>query len=199
MLGGGDPVGVDRLDVPRVRLSAPARAGSARRSTRVVELGLRARAAARRPRADWATNDSAAAEAAREVVARLLVADVDQLAESPSRRRAARAPPAGRRARRRVRTGSALRLGRAAGPGSKAPSTSRPQTLLEGDRADEVLDVDAAVAQRAAVAVGLGDLGGEGDDALETRLDFAHLAHFRSTVTRRKPCSNALPIRSAAR
>ena len=43
--------------------------------------------------------------------------------------------------------------------------------LLEADLADEVLDVDAAVAQRAAVLVGLGDLGGEGDDALEAGLD----------------------------
>ena len=36
---------------------------------------------------------------------------------------------------------------------------------------DEVLDVDAAVAQRAALLVGLGDLGREGDHALEARLD----------------------------
>jgi hypothetical protein len=43
--------------------------------------------------------------------------------------------------------------------------------LLVGDRADEALDVDAAVAQRATLSVGLRDLGGEGDDALQTRLD----------------------------
>ena len=43
--------------------------------------------------------------------------------------------------------------------------------LLEGHRADQVLDVDAAVAERAALLVGLGDLGREGDDALEARLD----------------------------
>jgi hypothetical protein len=39
--------------------------------------------------------------------------------------------------------------------------------LLEGHVADDVLDVDAAVAERSAVLVGLGDLGGEGDDAFE--------------------------------
>ena len=39
--------------------------------------------------------------------------------------------------------------------------------LLVGHLADEVLDVDAAVPQRATLLVGLGDLGGEGDDALE--------------------------------
>ena len=59
-------------------------------------------------------------------------------------------------------------------PGSKRPSTSRPKTLLEGDGADQLLDVDAAIAQRAAVAVGLGDLGRERDDALEPGLDLAH-------------------------
>ena len=39
--------------------------------------------------------------------------------------------------------------------------------LLERDGADEVLDVVAAVAEGAALLVGLGDLGGEGDDAFE--------------------------------
>ena len=33
--------------------------------------------------------------------------------------------------------------------------------------ADQILDVDTAVAQRAAVLVGLGDLGGEGHHAFE--------------------------------
>ena len=39
--------------------------------------------------------------------------------------------------------------------------------VAEGHPADEVVDVDAAVAQGAALLVGLGDLGLEGDDALE--------------------------------
>jgi len=43
--------------------------------------------------------------------------------------------------------------------------------LLVGDGSDEVLDVDAAVAQRATLSVGLRDLGREGDDSLEARLD----------------------------
>ena len=45
--------------------------------------------------------------------------------------------------------------------------------LLEGHLADQVLDVDAAVAERAALLVGLGDLGREGDYALEARLNLA--------------------------
>ena len=39
--------------------------------------------------------------------------------------------------------------------------------LLVGDRTDEVLDVDAAVAQGATLFIGLCDLGGKGDDAFE--------------------------------
>jgi hypothetical protein len=39
--------------------------------------------------------------------------------------------------------------------------------VAEGDLAGEVLDVHPAVTQRAAVAVGFGDLGAEGDDALQ--------------------------------
>jgi hypothetical protein len=46
---------------------------------------------------------------------------------------------------------------------------------------DQLFDVDAAIAERAALAVGLGDLGLEGDDALEAgferlSLDVAHRA-----------------------
>ena len=40
--------------------------------------------------------------------------------------------------------------------------------------ADELLDVDPAIAERAAFAVGLGDLRLDGDDALETRLEVVH-------------------------
>ncbi len=46
--------------------------------------------------------------------------------------------------------------------------------LLVGDGADEVLDVVPAVPEGATLLVGLGDLGGEGDDTFETGLDFAH-------------------------
>ena len=50
-----------------------------------------------------------------------------------------------------------------------AVDQQRPH-VAEGDLlADQILDVDAAVAQRAAVLVGLGDLGGEGDNAFQSR------------------------------
>ena len=51
--------------------------------------------------------------------------------------------------------------------------------VLERDPADELLDVDAAVAQRGALLVGLGDLRLERDDTFEAVLD---LGHGRSSV-----------------
>ena len=105
----------------------------------------------------------------REVVARLLVGDVDQLAEAPlgreHRERGLHVDAGVARAH-----GERVRLG-GGRPGLKRAVDEQAPHLLVGDGADEVLDVDAAVAQRAALAVGLGDLGGEGDDALEARLD----------------------------
>ncbi len=46
----------------------------------------------------------------------------------------------------------------------------QPPHVAEGDPVvDQFLDVDAAVPQRAAVLVRLGDLGGEGHDAFQAR------------------------------
>ena len=45
--------------------------------------------------------------------------------------------------------------------------------VTEGDVTGEVLDVHAPVAQRAAVPVGLSDLGLEGDHAFQTRMEAA--------------------------
>ncbi len=55
-------------------------------------------------------------------------------------------------------------------PGLEVTVDEQAPHLLVGDGADEVLDVHAAIAQRASCSVGLGDLGGEGDDAFEARL-----------------------------
>lgn len=60
-------------------------------------------------------------------------------------------------------------------PGSYDPSTSRPPHLLERHPPDEFLDVDAAIAQRRAFLVWLGDLGFEGDDAFQAVLDLGHV------------------------
>ena len=85
----------------------------------------------------------------------------------PKHRREHRHRPPGRRRARR-RCGSRCCTARpAAGPGSKAPSTSRPQTFSNGTRPTRLLDVDAAVAERGTLLVGLGDLGRERDDTLQ--------------------------------
>ncbi len=65
-------------------------------------------------------------------------------------------------------------------PGSNEPSTSRPQTCSNGTLPDQVLDVDPAVAERPTLLVGLGDLGREGDYALETGLNLGNLGHGAS-------------------
>ena len=43
-----------------------------------------------------------------------------------------------------------------------------------GDMADEFLDVDSAVPERAALFVGFGDFGLEGDDAFKSWLEVRH-------------------------
>src|SRR5918997_1058845 len=75
---------------------------------------------------------------------------------------------------------SSMRL---CGPGGRgqaraelAVDQQRPD-VAEGHLADEVLDVDAAVAQGAAVLVGFGDLCLEGDDAFQAGYEVVgHLA-----------------------
>ena len=69
-------------------------------------------------------------------------------------------------------------------PGLERAVHEQAPDLLERDAADELLDVDAAVAQRAALPVGLGDLGREGDDALEAGLDLAHVTSLRARASR---------------
>ena len=59
-------------------------------------------------------------------------------------------------------------------PGSKLAVDQQAPDLLERVAADELLDVDAAVAKRRALPVGLGDLRLEGDHALEPRVEVAH-------------------------
>ena len=71
MLGGRDPVGVDRRACAGVRLAAPARSGTARRPSRASSSAAgRARRRASPPRADCATNDERRRREPREVVAR---------------------------------------------------------------------------------------------------------------------------------
>ena len=67
-------------------------------------------------------------------------------------------------------SGTGLRRGQA---GAQAIVDQQAPDLLVGDRPDEIFDVDAPVAEGSALAVGLGDRRGEGNDAVEARLDVA--------------------------
>ena len=137
---------------------------------------------------------------AGQVVARLLVVDVEQLVATPTPAPASPARSARRRGRRRSGPGSGN--GSAGGrPGLNSLSTSSPQTLPNETRADEVLDVDAAVAQGAALLVGLGDLGLEGDDAFEPRDEGVSRAGHRGAprqvvLTRRGNSDDGYPQRA---
>ena len=180
VLGGGDPVGVDGLGVIGMGLAAPADEEALGQRGALVDLGLRhprLAEAARALRDEAQRHDRRAGE----VVARLLVGDVDQLLQAPLR---------GERGDRRLHVDARVTgadrqrvlLGRAE-PGREAAVDEQAPDLLVGHRADEVLDVDAAVAQRAALLVGLGDLRRERDDALQPRLHpFDHVGHSLAPV-----------------
>ena len=107
-----------------------------------------------------------------EILARLLVGDLVQLPELPVAREArGLGLEVGGRVAREPRGLVGLGAGHA---GIEVVVDEQPPDVLVRVRPDELLDVDAAVAQGAALAVGLGDLGLDGDDAFETRLEVAH-------------------------
>ena len=115
---------------------------------------------------------------AREVVAGLLIGDVDQRAEAPlgsehRQRRLHVDAMVARTHRQRVW------FGRRQARFEVAVHKQAPDLLI-GHGSDQVLDVYAAVAQRATLFVRLGDLGGEGDDAFQARLDLADVFGPRS-------------------
>src|SRR3954470_16940176 len=60
-------------------------------------------------------------------------------------------------------------------PGLEVPVDEQAPDLLERDVPHELLDVETAVAQASALAVGLGDLGGEGEDAFHAGLGLGHV------------------------
>jgi hypothetical protein len=59
--------------------------------------------------------------------------------------------------------------------------------LLEADLSDELLDVDASVAEGPTLLVGLGDRRVEGDDALEAGGDLDQLSHVPGRPPRCAP------------
>ena len=124
------------------------------------------------PRADCATNDSAMTEA-RARSSRAWASSMSISAWKPHS--GAEHGERGLHVDARIAGADRqrVRLGRRQ-PGLERAVHEQAPHLLERHLPDELLDVDPAVAQRAALLVRLGDLGGEGDHALQARLDFAH-------------------------
>ncbi len=109
-----------------------------------------------------------------EVVASLLVVDVDELLELPLTRKVrdlgleigGRVPG---QALGHVRLGVGhLRV--------DVVVDEQPPHVLVGVAADELLDIDASIAERAALPIGGGDRRLDRDDPLETWLEVVHLA-----------------------
>ena len=173
VLRGADPVRVDRLDVPRIGLAAPAEeellgGGPALRDHLVRDDAGLAVGHPRGPRDDGHHLGGDPAE----VDPGLLVGDLVELAELPLAGEACRLGlEVGRPVAGQERRLVGLRLGH--GRRQVVVDEEAPDVLVR-ELPDELLDVDPAVAERAAVPVGLGDLRLDGDDALEARLELAH-------------------------
>ena len=123
-------------------------------------------------RADWATTESIVAET-RARSSRACSSEMSMSfcrSHSPERCAVDRLHVGGRVAREVTRGVGRGRLQ----AGLRVVVDEESPDLLERDAADEILDVDAPVAQCPAVAIGLCDLRLEGDDALEARLELAH-------------------------
>ena len=181
MLGSGGPVGVDRLDVIGVGLAAPAQQEALGDRLGLVDLLLRhgrLAGAACRLRHERQRHHGRT----RQVGAGLLVGAVDQLLQAPlgsEHRQAGLHVDARVAGADRQRVG----LGRWQARQEGAVDQQAPDVLV-GNLADQILDIDTAVAQRAAFFVGLRDLGREGDHAFEAGLNFelrfGHFAPCRS-------------------
>ncbi len=183
MLGSGDEVGVDGLHMARVGLVAPAAHEALDDGGRLVDVRLgdhRPADAARRLCDEGQGHDRHVGE----VLASGVVIDVEERLQ----------PPRGSQHRdRRLHVDAHVagvdrdgeRLGRGESGVELVVDEQAPH-VAEGHAADELLDVDSAVAQDAAVAVRLGDLGLEGDHALQARHEIAH----RQLPSRRTSCGS---------
>ena len=173
MLGGADPVGVERACMRGIHLAAPLEQEPlrGRRAPRYDIAGDRGGVPVGRSRRASGNGDEGSRQAP-EILLRLLVGDVDELTQLPGG-----AQPSGLNLEVGGTVTGETHLaeilgGRQSGLGRLV--NEKTPDLLERDNPDEVLDVDAAIPQGAAVAIGLGDLGLEGDHTLQARLELAH-------------------------
>ncbi len=183
VFGGGDPVGVDGFGVRGVGVAFPAGHEACGDGFALVDLLLRHR---------WLVDAACRLcdvgqchdRGAGELVAGGGVVDVEQGLVAPD---GGEHGQAGLDVDADVAgvDGERERLGRWESWSEAAVDEQCPD-VAEGDVfGDEVFDVDAAVAQRAAVLVRLGDVGGERDDAFETTDEiFGNLlySHDRRTL-----------------
>ena len=171
VLGGGDEVGVDRADVHRVGLAVPADHHALDdRATLVDQLRGHHRHAD--PTGGLRGEGHGHDRHPGEVVAGLVVVDVQQ---------GLQAPGGGQHGDRGLHVDAhvarvhrdRVRLGRRQA-GVELVVDQQAPDLAERHAADEVLDVHAAVAQRRALLVRLGDLGLERDDTLKAGYEVGH-------------------------
>src|SRR5579862_4543747 len=194
VLGRADPVRVDRLRRLLVRLASPceqeALRGRPAGEHRLLRHG-RTLGAPSRLRDDRERSRGEPPE----ILLRLLVVDVDQLAELPL--------PA-EDGEHRLQVGhvaARAHLELAIGGGEAGLERlvdEKAPDVLERDIADELLDVDAAIAQRAAFAVGLGDLRLDGDDTCKAGNEFVHAGTSSNSISLPTPRSFAARTTSAA-
>ena len=164
MFGGGHPVGVDGLDVAGVGLAAPTDHEPLDDGVRLVDLALghhRAVLAA----GGLGDERQGHHRGAREILADLLGVDVQHRPEAPDRselRQGALDVDPYVTGVDREREG----LGRRQA-GVELVVDEQAPDVTEGHPPDQVVDVDAAVAQRATLLVRFGNHRLEGDDALK--------------------------------
>src|SRR4029077_6248339 len=199
VLGRADPVGVDRLDRLGIGLSTPLEQESLRRGLPLLDgLGRNLVLVSVGQPGRAGDDRHHLAGDPPEVLARLLVGDLVQLAEPPE---------SGETRRLRLQVGrcTAGDAHRIEGLGKRharldvVVHEQAPHVLVRV-LADQRLDVDAAVAERSPLAVGLHDLGLDRDDALETGLEVvaAHTLISSSSISRPAPRSRAARSTSAA-
>ena len=173
MLGRADPIGVDRPYMLGIRFAAPLEQkplgdGGALGDRSGVDRCRRCRrprgptGRRRRSSSPTAARRSSSACSSEMSISWPRPHSAARCAVTLCRSAGALPERPGRRTARRVQAGLGLVV------------DEQSPDLLERDDADEILDVHAAVAQRAAVAIGLRDLRLERDHPLETRLELAH-------------------------
>ena len=188
VLGGADPVGVDRAHSLRVGLPAPLEQEpvggclSLRDDLRRNGVGFPTREACR------AGDD--AHHLRREpakVLAGLLVGDLVQLAEPPETGHpCGLGLEIGRRVPGETHWLIRLRLGH--GHAQVVVDEQAPDVLV-WVAPNQLADVNAAVTEHAAFAVGLGDFRLDGNDAFESGLEVVHLRRLYPAQARLKPCA----------